>query len=255
MRVASLMLACGLTAFAGSAPQAPPPHADLVVFAAADHQLAFGEIGPMFEQASGQKVAISFGSSGSLATQIENGAPADIFFSADEGYIRSLVQKGLLDGTSAKTYAEGRLMLATRRASGIRLGTLQDLRRPAVVRFAIANPEHAPYGRAAREALRSAGLWDTLAPRIVMGENIRQAAQYLITGAVEAALLSRSLARDTSLLAVDVDPQLHRPILQAAAVVRGSARASTARAFLDFVATGPGWAVMERHGFVTPHAL
>jgi molybdate transport system substrate-binding protein len=116
----------------------------------------------------------------------------------------------------------------------------------------MANPEHAPYGRAARQALIASGIWEAVAPRIVLGENVRQAAQYLLTGAVEAALLSRSLALDTALVAIPVDQSLHRPILQAAAVVRTSNRASSARRFLDFVTGDVGWPVMARHGFVLP---
>jgi molybdate transport system substrate-binding protein len=144
-------------------------------------------------------------------------------------------------------------MLAALRSSGIPLDSLGDLLRPAVKRVAMANPEHAPYGRAARQALVSAGIWEAVAPRIVLGENVRQAAQYLLTGAVEAALLSRSLALDTALVVIPVDPALHRPILQAAAVVRTTTRASSARRFLDFITGDLGWPVMARHGFVLPH--
>ena len=248
--------ACVVAGFTGSLP--PARHAaapdELLVFAAADLQLAFAEIGPLFEGATGQRIVFSFGSSGSLATQIELGAPADIFFSADEGYIRALVQRGVLDAASARTYAEGRLVLATRRGSGIRVDSPADLLRPEVTRVALANPEHAPYGRAAREALQSAGVWDALQPRLVMGENVRQTAQYLLTGAVEAALISLSLAQDSSLVAVPVDPGSHQSILQTAALVRGSTHAVAARAFLNFVTEGAGWSVMERHGFVLPHA-
>lgn len=246
--------ACGLLLLTGSLP--PAGGADrqegLVVFAAADLQPAFTELGVLYEQVTGEPVVFSYGASGSLAEQIEHGAPADLFCSADESYVRALAGRGILDRTTVRVYAEGRLVLAALRGSGVPLDSLGDLLRPEIHRVAMANPEHAPYGRAARQALVSSGIWEALAPRIVLGENVRQAAQYLLTGAVEAALLSRSLALDTALVATPVDPSLHRPILQAGAVVRTSSRASSARRFLDFVTGDVGWPVMARHGFVLP---
>jgi molybdate transport system substrate-binding protein len=117
----------------------------------------------------------------------------------------------------------------------------------------MANPEHAPYGRAARQALVSSGIWEAVKPRVVLGENVGQAVQYLLTGAVEAALISGSHALDTALVAIPVDPALHQPILQAAGIVRRSSRPSDAQRFLDFVTSDAGWPVMERFGFVRPH--
>lgn len=251
-----LAAACGLLVLSGGLTpgRGPTARQELLVFAAADLQPAFAELGPMFEAASGEPVVFSFGASGSLAAQIEHGAPADLFFSADESYVRALAQRGLLDPSTTRVYAEGRLMLATRRGSGVLVDSLADLLRPEVRRVALANPEHAPYGRAAQQALTTAGVWEAIRPKVVLGENVRQAAQYLLTGAVEAALVSRSLALDTGLVALAIDPSLHRPILQAAGVARRSGRSGTARQFLDFISSEAGWAVMERHGFVLPHA-
>jgi molybdate transport system substrate-binding protein len=231
-------------------PVAPPE--TLTVFAASDLQVAFGEIGPAFERASGIKVVLVYGSSGALAAQIERGAPADIIFSADEGYVRGLMRRGVLYPGVDRAYAVGHLVLATRRAGGLSLRTLADLTRPEVVRVAIANPDHAPYGRAAREALMAARVWRTLQPKLVLGENVRQTAQYLQTGAVEAAILSRSLALDTSLVTVPVNPRLHRPITQVAGIVKGTGRVSIARRFLNFVTGKQGWAIMQRYGFSRP---
>ncbi|MDH4347948.1 MAG: molybdate ABC transporter substrate-binding protein [Gemmatimonadota bacterium] len=250
-----VVAACGLLVLSGSVPhESTSGRRDgLVVFAASDLQPAFTELGPAFEQLTGQPVVFSYGSSGSLAAQIELGAPADLFFSADESYVRSLAQRGILDRASTRVYAEGRLVLATLRSSGITVASLDQLLRPEVTRVAMANPEHAPYGRAARQALVSSGVWETMAPRVVMGENVRQAAQYLLTGAVEAALVSSSLALDTALVSAPLDPALHQPILQAAGIVRSSSRPSDAQRFLDFVTSDVGWPVMERFGFVRPH--
>ncbi|MDH5316710.1 MAG: molybdate ABC transporter substrate-binding protein [Gemmatimonadota bacterium] len=250
-----VLAACGLLLLTSSLPHDRDTgrQEGLVVFAAADLQPAFSELGALYEEVTGEPVVFSYGASGSLAEQIEHGAPADLFCSADESYVRALAGRGILDQSTVRVYAEGRLMLAALRSSGIPLDSLGDLLRPAVKRVAMANPEHAPYGRAARQALVSAGIWEAVAPRIVLGENVRQAAQYLLTGAVEAALLSRSLALDTALVVIPVDPALHRPILQAAAVVRTTTRASSARRFLDFITGDVGWPVMARHGFVLPH--
>ena len=250
-----VVVACGLLILTGSQPRGGDAgrRDGLVVFAASDLQPAFTELGPIFEAATGQPVVFSYGSSGSLAAQIELGAPADLFLSADESYVRALAQRGILERASTRVYAEGRLVLATLKGSGVTVRSLGELLRPEVARVAIANPEHAPYGRAARQAMVSAGVWEAVAPRIVLGENIRQAAQYLLTGAVEAALIPPSLALDTALTAVPVDPALHQPILQAAGIVRGSGRQAAAQMFLDFVTSDAGWPVMERFGFVRPH--
>jgi molybdate transport system substrate-binding protein len=224
----------------------------LTIFAATDLQPAFQEIGPAFEQATGQQIVLVFGSSGSLAVQIERGAPADLFFSADQSFISSLAAKRVLQAGSTRAYAVGHLVLATRREAPAAVRRLADLTQSDIVRIAIANPDYAPYGRAAREALVSAGLWDTLQPKLVIAENIRQAAQYLATGAVEAAILSRSVASDPALVTADVEPTLHRPIVQAAGIVAGTPRLQLAQRFLDFVTGDTGWAIMQRYGFTRP---
>jgi molybdate transport system substrate-binding protein len=224
----------------------------LTVFAAADLQPAFREIAPAFEQATGARVILVFGSSGSLAVQIERGAPADLFFSADQSYLTSLAAKRVLHAGSERVYGLGHLVLATRRRSPVRLRQLGDLARADIVRVAIANPDYAPYGRAAREALQSAGLWDALEPKLVIAENIRQAAQYLQTGAVEAAILSRSVASDPALVTADVEHTHYRPIVQAAGIIAGTPRLQLAERFLDYVAGETGWAIMRRYGFTRP---
>jgi molybdate transport system substrate-binding protein len=224
----------------------------VTVFAAADLRPAFEQIGPAFTRATGQEVVLVFGSTGSLAAQIERGAPADLFFSADQGALAALTAKDRLVAGSERVYALGHLVLATRRLASATVRQLTDLTRSDIVRIAIANPDYAPYGRAAREALASAGLWDALEPKLVIAENIRQAAQYLEAGAVEAAILSRSVASDPALTMADVDPARYRPIVQAAAIVAGTPRLQLARRFLDFVTGDAGWAIMQRYGFTRP---
>lgn len=228
----------------------PAPTDTLTVFAASDLQLAFHEIAAGFEQRTGTRVVLVFGSSGALATQIEHGAPADLFFSADQTYVAALIGRGVLYRGSDRRYARGVLLLATRAGYGRLVTTPADLRRAEVVRVAIANPDHAPYGRAAREALVALGLWAELQPKVVLGENVRQVAQFLASGAVEAAFLPPSLLRDGALVGTAVDTTLYRPIVQSAGIVKASPRAARAREFLDYVVGPEGWPLMARYGFL-----
>ncbi len=245
-----LLLLLGL-ALAGAArePAGPPT---LTVYAAADLAFAFGELVPRFERASGAKVTLVLGSSGNLARQIEHGAPADVFFAANVGFVDDLVAKGAAVAETRTVYARGRIVLAIAKAAGLVLRELKDLLRPEVHRIAIANPAHAPYGQAAREALEAAGLWEAVRPKLVYGENIRQALQFVQTGAAEAGIVALSVASVPEVEFVPIDERLHRPIDQAAAVTARSAQPDLARAFLRFV-TGPeGREVLQRYGFALP---
>src|SRR5712692_2185643 len=146
-------------AAAVAAPAVEPP--TLTVFAAADLAFVFRELVPKFEHATGAKVTLVLGSTGNLARQIEHGAPADVFFAANETFVDELVAKGAVIPQTRALYAQGRIVLATPKAFGPRLADLRQLTDPRVRRVAIANPQHAPYGKAAEEALRKLGLWDT----------------------------------------------------------------------------------------------
>jgi molybdate transport system substrate-binding protein len=247
----TIALALGMLCVIGSTSLgAEPP--TVTVYAASDLAFAFKEIVPKFEKALGVKVTLVFGSTGNLAKQIEHGAPADVFFAANQSFVDTLVQRGALIPETRTPYAQGRLALATARSFGTKLRDLRDLVDPNVRHIAIANPEHAPYGRAAEETLRSAGVWEAVRPKLVYGENIRQALQYIQTGAAEAGLVALSVANVPEITWTPVDASLHRPLNQAVAVVRRSSRPELGLAFIQFVNGADGRPIMKRHGFLLP---
>lgn len=224
----------------------------LTVFAAADLAFAFKEIVPLFERATGARVTLSVGSTGNFAHQIAAGAPADVFFAANETYIDDLAAHGHVVGETRTIYAQGRIVLATGRHVGTKLTDLRQLTGTNVRKIAIANPQHAPYGRAAEQALRAVGLWETLKPKLVYGENIRHALQFVQSGAAEAAIVALSVADVPEIVWAPVEPSLHQPLNQVAAVVRRSAVPQLGMAFIRFV-NGPGArAIMKRFGFLLP---
>ncbi len=161
----------------GSTEPANPP--SLTVFAAADLTFAFKEIAPRFEEATGARVTLVFGSTGNFAQQIRQGGPADVFFAADQSFVDALAAEGVLLRETRTLYAQGRIVLATARAFGPKLTDLRSLLDSRVRHVAIANPVHAPYGRAAEQALRKAGIWEALRPKLVFGENIRHTLQFV----------------------------------------------------------------------------
>jgi molybdate transport system substrate-binding protein len=253
MWVVKTALACVVllsTALASPAPGASPP--TLTVFAAADLAFAFRELVPRFERAAGVKVTLVLGSTGNLAKQVEHGAPADVFFAANQTFIDELLAKGVLIEETRALYAQGRIVLATARAAGPKLTALSQLLEPRVRRVAIANPAHAPYGRAAEEALRASGVWDAVKPKLVYGENIRHALQFVESGAAEAGIVALSVADVPAIEWVAIDPALHGRLDQAAAVVRRSPRPEIGAAFIQFVNGPQGRATMKRYGFLLP---
>ena len=225
---------------------------ELTVAAAADLTNAFEEIAKEFQSATNTKVVFNFGSSGLLAKQIENGAPIDLFVAANVDYINQLEQKGLIVPDTKKLYARGRLIIWTSKDSPIRIEKITDLTQPEVKRIAIANPEHAPYGMAARQALERAGLWDSVKPKLVYGENIRQTLQYAQTGNVEVALVALSLSAQSDGHWILVPEELHNPLDQAFAVIKGAKNEAGARAFADFLLGERGQAIMKKYGFTKP---
>jgi len=222
---------------------------ELHVAAAADLIPAFEEIGRQFETTHKTKVVYSFGSTGLLTRQIENGAPMDVFAAASVDFINELEQKGLILPDSKSVYARGRITLWTRKDSQLKVEKINDLASNDVKRIAIANPDHAPYGTAAREALQAAGIWDAVKEKLVYGDNIRQTLQFAETGNVDVAIVALSLSKESDGKWTLIPAELHAPINQALAVIKETKDEQTARAFADFI-TGPnGQSILAKYGF------
>lgn len=225
---------------------------ELTVAAASDLTPAFEELGREFESAHKTKVVFVFGSTGLLTKQIENGAPMDLFVAANVSYVEQLEKEGLIIPDSKTIYARGRITLWTPADSNLRLLGIEDLARPEVQRVAIANPDHAPYGLAARQALETAGIWERIRPKLVYGDNIRQTLQYAETGNVEVAIVALSLSTQSRGRWTLIPEDLHKPIDQGMAIIKTTKNESAARAFAAFVNGPQGRAIMQKYGFSFP---
>lgn len=251
-RVVRVCLAVLLSLLASSSTTTPQSQERLTVFAAADLAFAFKEIVPLFERTSGIKVTLSVGSTGQFAQQIDAGAPADVFFAANQSFIDDLAAKGKVLPETRTLYAQGRIVLATKATAQTKVNDLRQLLDPSVRRIAIANPQHAPYGKAAEQALRSAGVWDAIKAKLVYGENIRHTLQFIESGAVDAGIVALSVANAPYVTFVPIATSLHEPLNQSAAVVRTSRVPKLAMQFIQFV-TGPeARPIMKRYGFLLP---
>ena len=231
---------------------AQAPIHSLIVFAASDLGPALQKIVPQFEKTARAKVTVALGSSGTLTQQIRNGAPADLFFAANEGFIDGLIPDGLVLSESRLRYARGRIVVVTLHSSHARIKSLKDLADPTVRRIAIANPAHAPYGLAAQQALEASGLWKLVQPKLVFGENVQQAVQFVRSGSVDAGIVARSIVEGADLTWELVDDNLYAPVNQMAAIVTRTKEPALARSFLDFVSGEQGRAVMRQLGFLLP---
>jgi molybdate transport system substrate-binding protein len=254
---AAPLLAARAADTASALQAAQKPCGTVTVAAAADLIYAMSEIAANFEKATGCIVRVSTGSSGSFLSQIENGAPFDVFFSADIEYPKKLEAEGLAVPGSTYLYAVGKIVLWVRNDSRLDINKgFAALRDPSVQKVAIANPQHAPYGRAAEEALRHAGVYDAVKDRFVLGENISQAAQFVESGNADAGIIALSFALSPGLKEKGrfwrVPEDLYTPIQQGAVIIRASQNPQGARDFLEYVRTPATAALLERYGFVLP---
>ncbi|MBN9446978.1 MAG: molybdate ABC transporter substrate-binding protein [Bosea sp.] len=237
--------------------QAPTPGIPNVA-AASDLKFALDEIAKAYEGETGRKVQLTYGSSGNFFQQIRQGAPFQMFMSADEGFVRQLNEAGRTvdEGT---LYAIGRIVLFAPKASVLKPdAAMTDLRAAIadgrITRFAIANPEHAPYGRAAEEALRSQGMWDDLKPKLVLGENVSQAAQFATTGNSQGGIFAYSLALAPAVSSLGtyalIPADWHAPLRQRMALVKGAG--PEASAFYAYIQQPAARTVFRRYGFLLP---
>lgn len=246
----AMLLAAGCNRGAQQADEANPKV--LHVAAASDLTQAFEELGVSFEQSTGIRVIYNFGSTGMLTKQIENGAPVDLFAAANVQFIDGLEQKGLIIPDTKALYARGRITIWMNADATIRIERLEDLARTEVERVAIANPEHAPYGAAAREALKSAGVWEVVQPKCVYGENVRQTLQYAESGNVSVSIVALSLSVQSSGRWILIPEELHKPLDQALAVIKSTRREQQARQFIAFINGERGRPIMRKYGFLLP---
>jgi len=248
----ALALIAALTARAQS--QEPEP----VVAAAADLQFALVEVADAFKMSAGRSVKLTFGSSGNFARQIRQGAPFEVFFSANEDFVKDLARDGFTRN-AGDLYAIGRIVLMVPKGSPLKAdGRLADLKAALadgrLKKFAIANPEHAPYGARAEEALRHAGLWEAIRPLLVYGENVAQAAQFAASGNTQGGIIAYSLALAPQVAALGsfelIPADWHQPLRQTMTLTKKAG--ATAEAFYAFARSPEARATFRRYGFVLP---
>lgn len=229
-----------------------------VIAAASDLQFAIAEIAAAFTAETGMRVRLALGSTGNFARQIRAGAPFELFMAADEQFIIDLHTDGLTRDAGS-LYAIGRLALVAPPGGALVPddgldGLAAMLQAGQITRFAIANPEHAPYGMRAREALITRGLWDRLRPALVMGENVSQAAAFALSGNAQGGIIALSLALAPPIAArarhALIPDAWHQPLRQRMALMRNAG--PVAQAFHDYLSAPPARATLARHGFVLP---
>jgi molybdate transport system substrate-binding protein len=195
-------------------------------------------------------VIFTFGATADLARQIENGAPFDVFVAADTVNVDRLQRQGLLASDTPQIYARGRLVVWMPAGSQLRLQSIHDLAKPEFERIAIAKPDLAPYGAAAVQSLRNAGLWEQIMARVVYGQNVAQVKQFAATGNAEAGFIPIALVKRDEGSFLEIDQGLHQPIEQAAGVVKNSSKSTLAHQFVDFLLSDEGQRILEAAGYL-----
>ncbi|HKO52801.1 MAG TPA: molybdate ABC transporter substrate-binding protein [Polyangiaceae bacterium] len=233
--------------------KAPSPE-PLRVAAAADLAHAFVELAPAFSAQSPTppELKLTLGATGLLARQLVQGAPFDLFLAANVSYVEQVVKAGACDGSTVRSYARGRLVIWVKAAGGAEL-TPQSLADPRFKHIAIANPEHAPYGKAARDALTQAGVWNSVSQRMVYGENVQQTFELAQSGNADVAIVGLSLAIGSPKGSwAMVDEALHAPIDQALVVCKHGTNQAGAARLKAFIEAPGGRAILRKFGFLMP---
>jgi molybdate transport system substrate-binding protein len=256
MTIRMALLAIVAATLLSSVP-APSLADEITVAAAADMTFAFKDVAAKFQQQSGDTAKLSFGSSGVFFSQIQSGAPFDLFFSADIGYAKKLEAAGLIEPGTLYEYAIGKIVLWAPTGSKLDVSKgLQILADPTINKIAIANPEHAPYGRAAIAAMKHDGIYEGVKDKIVLGENISQTAQFVQSGNADIGIIALSLALAPTMKDrgkyFEIPNADYPAIEQATVIVKSSKKKDLARKFLAFLRTPEIVALMERYGFTVP---
>lgn len=230
---------------------------EVTIAAASDLNFAFKELTAEYEKTTGNRVKLTLGSSGNFYAQIQNGAPFDLYFSADIGYPRKLEEAGLTVPGSLYRYAVGRIVIWSGNESRLNVAKgFEALRDPHVKKVAIANPKHAPYGRAAVAAMEQAQVYEAVRDRLVLGENISQAAQFIESGACDVGIIALSLALAPTMKTKgtywEIPDSYYPPLEQGAVILKQSKHPEAAKAFVEFLKSQPGQEVMKRYGFTLP---
>jgi molybdate transport system substrate-binding protein len=249
MKFAALILLCSVATFSASQ--------EISVAAAADLHSALDEISTHFQTENSARVKVTYGSSGNFYQQIQNGAPFDIFFSANTDYPKKLAAAGLTVSDTYYEYARGKIVLLVRQGSSLDLTQgLKVLLDPAVKKIAIADPSHAPYGQAAVAALKSQDLYDRVSAKIVTGENISQAASFVLSGAADVGIIAMSLAvapaSQSQARYVEIPNNDYPPIQQACVVLKSSKQQKLAREFVSYIQSTEARNILQKYGFEVP---
>ena len=227
---------------------------EITVAAASDLQFVMADLAGKFQKDTGKNVKLTFGSSGNFFQQIQNGAPFDVFFSANIDYARKLDESSLTEPGTLFQYATGKIVIWVAADSKLDISAgLTALANPAVKKIAIANPQHAPYGQAAVAALKKEGVYDKVSDRFVLGENISQTASFVVSGAADAGIVALSLALSPTMKDkgryVEIPPADYPAIEQACVVLKSSKEKETAKAFVNYIKTQAAAELFRAYGF------
>ncbi len=233
-----------------------PATQPLRIAAASDLQRVLPRLIERFQSRAPATVTptLTLEASGQLAEQIKAGAPFDLFLSANMKFVSDRAAAGLVEPASVRPYARGALVLCLHRAAGDQVRGLADLSRPEIKRIAIANPDYAPYGLAARQALERAGLWSSLESKIVRATSVRQAMIYVQNGDAEVALVSHALADAPGVRVIEVDATLYDPLIQVLGIVTATNQHDRAATLAQFILGSEGQAILRESGFLSPDA-
>ena len=227
---------------------------EITVAAAADLQFAMQDIAAQFQKQTGKTVKVIYGSSGNFFQQIQNGAPFDMFFSANLDYPRKLESAGLIVPGTFYEYARGKIVLWVMNPSKLNLSAgLTALVNPAVTKIAIANPQHAPYGQAALAAMQKEGIYEKVKNKLVLGENISQTASFVVTGTADIGIVALSLALSPNMKVkgryVEIATSEYPPIEQACVILSSTKNRDIAQQFLSYIKTAVAADIFQRYGF------